>query len=91
MSLVIQSGALKGAAPRALKLAIERHLDGVADQLSADQHECLDALQAAANKLISRTPAGKRVDVQLILSDCPFGGVQMSVSVSATLPPRAMR
>lgn len=86
MSLVIQAGALKGAAPRALKRAIEQRLDGV-NALPPEMRECLEALQQAANKLISRTPTGKRVDVQLLLTDLPFGGVEMSVAVSASRAP----
>lgn len=86
MSLVIQAGAMKGAAPRALKGAVEARL-AAAEDLAPELRACLDALQLAANKLIARTPAGKRVDVQLLLAECPFGGVEMSVAVTATRPP----
>lgn len=84
MSFAVQAGAMKGAAPRALKRAMDARLEGVADQLTPDQVECLEALQAAANKLISRAPAGMRVDVQLLFAPAPFGGVEMSVAVSAS-------
>lgn len=82
MSLVIQAGAMKGAMPRVLKAAITERIEEV--DLTPEQRECLVALQLAANKLIARTPAGKHVDVQLLFTDTPFGGMEMSVAVTAT-------
>lgn len=86
MSLVIHAGALKGAAPRVLKAAVAERLDG-AEGLTPELQDCVDALQAAANKLIARAPAGKRIDVQLLLAETPFGGLELSVAMSATRAP----
>ncbi len=86
MSLVIHASGLKGAAYRAVREAVETHLEGIEDQLTPEQRDCVDAMQAAANKLIARTPQGRHVDVQLLLAAGPFGALEMSVAVSATRP-----
>jgi len=86
MSVRIQVGGLKGAVPKLLRTETLRTLDQVADLLTPEETECIEALRIAANKLVSRAPQGKRVDVQLLFSDAPFGGCEMAVAVTASRP-----
>lgn len=86
MSLVIHAHGMKGAAARSLRRAVDQKLAEVGDLLTADQVEGVHALTRAANALISRTPKGKQVSIQLLLTDAPFGGVDYSVAVTASMP-----
>ncbi len=86
MSLVVRTSALKGAAYRRVGEAVRERLEGCEDQLTPEQRECLDALVSAANKLISRSPAGMQLDVHLELSAGPFGALSMTAAVTASRP-----
>lgn len=86
-SIPIRIVAKKGAAPRVLKVELDRTREALTGQdVPAGMLRALDAAQTAANKLITAAQRSDQVEVSISIVDTPLGGWGATVMVDVPTP-----
>lgn len=84
-SILVEAGARKGGAPRALKKAVDASLDDAREAAApAAMIRAMETAKVAANKLISVAPGGSVVQVRIAVQEDAFGDWNVSLLVDVT-------
>ncbi len=81
--MIITATGKKGALPKRLNESLQEKLSSAPD-LDPGLIELLELGKSAANRAISRAPKGASISAQILLTDDPYGGWGLSVTIDAT-------